>query len=324
MANLIFNKEGVRVGAIGSAVGIDVVNGTNCANFGTGTCLVKSEVAIRCSAGDCLAAYRISAQLDSSQILASLGEKGSGALTQFTVSLPHDIYKGKQNKIECDSNTDLAATGFVRDTGEIHCLLKPQEVCPPNSLGKSIKYNPNHGAFGSLELVCVPMQVLACPANYSLNAFSPANLDDPTRAKGKCVFMGKDTVAWLGKFNPAPNPPAPSVNLTACPRHYNAQVNSCYLVDVVSQSVQCGICYCSCGTEEDPGAMCPCGGGETLAPVPGKEQCSTSGTTASAQVITYPQPSCQCGGGSPSWSANVQMTGRCDLAEPQTVDAVVL
>lgn len=321
LPGLTFSKEGVKVGVVGSTVNIDTLTGKNCASYGSGTCLVKIDLALKCAGGDCSAAYRVSAQIDSNQILAPLGDRGAGVLSQFTVPIPHDIYKGKQNIVECDPATDLAATGFVRNTGELHCLLKPQTPCPPDSLGKSIQYDATQGPYGSLEVLCVPMQVLDCPPNYTLNTFDPSRLDSASRANGKCVFMGMDTVPWLAKFNPTP--PATSITLRACPTHYNAAVNSCYLVEIVSQSVTCGICYCACGTAEAP-ASCPCGGGETLAPVPGKEQCSASGTSASAQVITYPQPTCQCGGGSPSWSAKVQMTGRCDLAEPREVDATVL
>jgi len=297
--------------------------------FGTGICRLSAEFNINCgSVGSpvpCKAAYRIAGKYDKNNTFSNLGVKTEGPFnltTDYDVTIPYDIYGGKQNPGECiNANGFLAATGFQRDTGELKCVKKPQTSCAPQTVGKRIKYEPTTN---TLEMNCVPSTNLSCPSNYLLTRFVPSTtVKDGAIPTGSCVFIGVKSVPWASTSGEQPaNPTNPGSYIYGrfCPEHYTA-VPTCTVVNISAKSKKCGTCECEC-TGEGATRKCKTCGGNTLDPVPGSCSYTVYGTDVEASIQIPVQPKCPCGPGRPSWDAKIQLSGQCQLAEPEEVGAL--
>lgn len=333
---MTFNDQnGLNVGVVGQIIYLRL-DGTNCTagEFGTNQCLLSSEVKIKCeslmvtgpasitsNSDRCRAAYRIKGKLNNEVPVANLGVKKEGEFidADYDVIIPYDIYSGKEIAVSCLPDTQLAVTGFVRDTGGLKCIEKPKNRCPDRTIGKEIKYDINNK---SLELVCVPVDTLTCPANYLVYTFDPSTLaQDGGTHWGKCVFIGVDTTGPWPNGNPTPA--AAAVSGRFCPNHYEAVIDRCDIVNIDAKTVTCAKCKCNCRQQGSPPVeVCDTCGGETLPPVPGSCQTSVSGPYADASIDIPTQPKCECGPKRPTWNGEVQMAGHCQLSSPREVWAL--
>jgi hypothetical protein len=308
------------------------------AQFGTVNCQVGVELDINCqnSGGvrSCWAAYRVAAyrggpgpgsnpKIFLANTLGAAGGIGdSFAAADYAVPIPYDLILGKQDTSACDPVTDLAVRGVNRDTGSLTCLKKPQNRCAVGTFAKSVTVDSSH----NVEFGCSnPASKLGCDDNYSLYTFQPNSLEAGSSVVGTCVFVGKNTVNWPAAVTPAP---AQSISKRVCPTFYNANFNSpCQVVNRTPTSYACPTCltYYSCPPCDAYGNCSSCSrtiGGETLTNPLNCTQ-STSGQDVFAQTTGPTSSSCTCGGGT-SWSAQVSISGRCDLAVAQTKPAILV
>ena len=290
--------------------------GTSCPALSINNrCLLSVRLDINCrGSGLCFAAYQIAvAQLGQNLSISALGSPNFAA-ADYALPLPYDLYLGKQIQGVCDPNTELAVNGLNRQTGTLTCIRKPAltTACADRRLASRLIYNNINR---SIEMQCRPAgRTLTCPTNYALWNFNPASLDTSTPT-GRCVFIGANTTGqW-------PNPPAPalSVSGTFCPSHYRT-VPSCTLVSQVISNVSCPTCLSCSGVF--PLVTCVTVGGEFLRANIGSCSTTSSNQIATGRVVFPAQPSCRCGGASPSWTALVRLRGTCSLIDPVEVNAL--
>ncbi|MBX2994768.1 MAG: hypothetical protein KF681_08095 [Bdellovibrionaceae bacterium] len=268
-------------------------------------CWTSTELSLRCqpdaTGNACSMAYRIeSSRAD----VTRFGVLHANAFSNEDYSIPLSFeITQRVESAECDRNTDLFASGFNKNTGNIICLKKPRRPCESGQISRGLAYN---ASTSSLEPVCEDTPTISCPQHYAVLDLNLVSLQPGQAPSGQCVVVTQKEVPW--KTNPAP---APSVSGRYCPVNYKTK-GQCALTNIVSTSPSCNYA-CNCTTTAEGVTTCDtctC----TAAAVPGSVTLQDGTRNASCAVKVPAQPTCSCGAQA-TWSANARLTGTCQLDE---------
>jgi hypothetical protein len=169
----------------------------------------------------------------------------------FQAKIPADFVR---SSTAATCATDATITGMDRDTGAVQCLTLPtaSDNCPDGSFARGLRVDGSR-----LVLDCRPgTQELACPANYSLRAFSTVQLAQGVK-NGTCLWVAQDSES-------RGNLAGGSIAGEVCPANYHV-TNRCALQVVATQN---GYCQKTCWTAGSPGSPASPGNPLAVPPIP--------------------------------------------------------
>jgi hypothetical protein len=259
--------------------------------------------------------------------LTTMSALGSPQASDYSVSVPVDIYQNQANDVNCsDRLTDIGIMG-MGDNGKPICIKKPNagDTCPRGTLAKGFKVIFDSGSKEyRLAFQCSPpLRILSCipksgnpyPGAYSLQSFIPASLDraaPPSALAGNtCTLIATNPSPYAdgsGAFRVLTQRDGVQVT-NACPAGYKPQVVRCDISSLGGQDVICR-------------------SGLRLTHVkPTKAQGSVQGNNVACQVVVPAQPFCSNSPGDPNYQtkawANANLSYQCvlDGSAPETLQA---